>query len=46
MLKRKFSSKEDVPEALNEYYKERDGSYVLDVEDSKTEDDVKRLDRP
>lgn len=43
MLKRIYPNQTDIPAGLEEHYKEVDGSWVLQVEGSKSEEDVARL---
>lgn len=43
MLKRKYDAEADIPEEAKSFYVEKDGAWVLQLEDMKTEDDVARL---
>lgn len=41
-LKIKYTSKEDIPEGLSQFYSEEDGTFRLNVEGVKTQEDVDR----
>lgn len=43
MLKYKYDNKADIPAAVQSYYTEKDGVFVLQVDGVKTEDDVKSI---